>query len=108
MCLILFQLPYFIVQEYYQPKIMIIANLGCYSELEMLDVLDIFDEEYWLDVWEAVYDCYEPDLPPDVAEKRIEYERQLKEKPESDEYAAYLTEYYSAWLEDYEVTQQTC
>ncbi|WP_281063348.1 hypothetical protein [Leptolyngbya sp. Cla-17] len=31
-----------------------------------------------------------------------------KEKPESDEYAAYLTEYYSVWLENYEMTQQAC
>lgn len=81
------------------------SNIGNYYELEAIDV---FGDEYWLEICEAFYDLYELDLPPHIAEKLIERERQLKEKPDYDQYEAYLTDYYSAYLEEYEMKQQAC
>lgn len=62
-----------------------------------------------VDIYETIYNLYESDLPSDVAEKLIEFEKKLRAESQINSYTdydAYLTEYCSAWAEEYESKNQ--
>lgn len=70
-----------------------------------VEVLEAFGEEYRVEIYETIYNLYELDLPLDVTEKLVEFEKGLRAKLERDPYAEYdeyLTDYYSAWAEECE------